>query len=83
MKALLTDVLRVQLNYPQLEIYMCVFVCVCVCIYIRTLVSRNSVSNKLPLISILQMSDVLSEAKCSLCVVAAFSVQSVRSVEDV
>jgi len=32
----------------------------------------TSVNNKLSLNFILQMSDVLSEAKCSLCLVAAF-----------
>jgi len=34
----------------------------------------TSVSNKLSPVSILQLSDVLSEAKCSLCLVAAFRV---------
>ena len=40
----------------------------------------TSSSNKLSPISILQMSDVLSEAKCSSSVVAAFCVHSVESV---
>jgi hypothetical protein len=43
----------------------------------------TSVSNKLSPTSILQMSDLLSEAKCSLCLVAPFCVHSVESVEDV
>ena len=43
----------------------------------------TSISNKLSPISILQITDVLSEAKCSLCLVAAFCVHSVESVEDV
>jgi len=38
----------------------------------------TTLSNKLSPISILQMSDVLSQAKCSLCVVAAFCVLSVE-----
>jgi len=38
---------------------------------------------KLSPISILQMSDVLSEAKCGLCLLAAFGVHSVESLEDV
>ena len=42
-----------------------------------------SVSNKLSSISILQNSDFLSEAKCSLCVVAVFRVHSVESAEGV
>jgi len=43
----------------------------------------TSVDKKVSPISILQMSDVLSEAKCSLCLVAAFFVRSVESVEGV
>ena len=42
-----------------------------------------SFSNKLSPISTLQMSDVLSEAKYSLCLVAAFCVHSVECVEGV
>jgi len=38
---------------------------------------------KLSPISIFKMSDVLSEAKCSLCVVAAFGVHSVECVEGI
>ena len=43
----------------------------------------TSVSNKLSHISILQMSDVLPEAKFSLSFVAAFCVHSGESFEDV
>ena len=43
----------------------------------------TSASSKLSSISILQKSDVLSEAKYSLCVVAAFCVHSVECVEGV
>ena len=43
----------------------------------------TSVNNKLSPISILQLSDVLSEAKCSLCLVAAFCMYSVECVEGV
>ena len=42
----------------------------------------NSVSNKLSSISVLQIADVVSESKCSLCLVAAFCVRSVESFED-
>jgi len=44
---------------------------------------RNSVSKKLSPISILQISDFLSEVKYSLCVVAAFCVHSVESLKDI
>jgi len=47
------------------------------------IISRTSVSNKLSPFFILQMSDVLSEAKCSLSLVADFCVHSVESVEGV
>ena len=43
----------------------------------------TSLSNKLSPVSILEISDVLSEAKCSLCLVAAFCVHSVECVEGV
>jgi hypothetical protein len=43
----------------------------------------TSVSNNLSHIYILQMSNILSEANCSLCVVAAFCVHSVESDEGV
>jgi hypothetical protein len=43
----------------------------------------TSLSSKLSPISSLQKSDVLSESKCCLCVVAAFCVHSVESDEGV
>jgi len=43
----------------------------------------TSVSNKLSAISILQMSDVLLEAKCSSSLVAVFCMHSVECVEGV
>ena len=43
----------------------------------------SSLSHKLSPISILQKSDFLSEAKCSLCLVTEFCVHSVESIEGV